>query len=406
MHKYIIKFTVTTAMFSMLAITNGAIAAPTPPQVSGLVQIGKGVFVTAINEVADEIYAPHANSSTAQLYIIDGSTKKVKETIDLGGAVNGVAYNKKTDQIIVSYIVDGKVAVIDRKTKTFVGTPAAVGYHPAALAIDESTNTAYISNMHSGTVSVFDIASGKVKKNIVIGTGAPTPAGCNPWDNNNPCTTLGSSPGDSVINQKTHRLYVISYTEKSVTVINTLTNKIVGSRIPTGHVPNAIAVNGKTNRIYVDNWQEGTVSVIDGKTNAVITKVPVGSGLQTPEGCYEAGKLDACESWGSMPIGITVNEQENLIYVSNSNDGTVSVINGKTNKEMGKPVAVTSGELIPGGCENFGACTRGSAPHDIHYNPNTGTLYVVSLGDGWLTMLDAHGKEVCTPMEDMPDMCM
>ncbi|MDP2902780.1 MAG: hypothetical protein Q8N96_06690, partial [Methylovulum sp.] len=109
---------------------------------------------------------------------------------------------------------------------------------------------------------------------------------------------------------------------------------------------------------------------------------------------------------GSMPIGVTVNEKENLIYVSNSNDGTVSVINGKTNKEIGKPVAVTSGELIPGGCENFGACTRGSAPHDIQYNPNTGKLYVVSLGDGWLTILDAHGKAVCTPMEDMPDMCM
>ncbi|MDO9105377.1 MAG: YncE family protein [Methylovulum sp.] len=390
----------------MLTITNSSIAAPTLPQVSGLVQIGSGVFVTAINDVADEIYAPHANSSTAQLYIIDGATKKVKETIDLGGAVNGVAYNKKTDQLIVSYIVNGTVAVIDRKTKAFVGAPVAIGYHPAALSVDESTNTAYISNMHSGTVSVFDITNNKVIDNIVIGTGGPTPAGCNPWDSNNPCTTLGSSPGDSVINQKTHKLYVISYTEKSVTVINTLTNKIEGSRIPTGHVPNAIAVNEKTNRIYVDNWQEGTVSVIDGKTRAVITKVLVGSGLQTPEGCYEAGKLDACESWGSMPIGITVNEKENLIYVSNSNDGTVSVINGKTNKEIGKPVAVTSGELIPGGCENFGACTRGSAPHDIHYNPNTGKLYVVSLGDGWLTILDAHGKAVCTPMEDMPDMCM
>lgn len=401
------KFTVTAVVLSMLSVINSASAAtPTPPQVSGLVQIGNGVFVTAINVVADEIYAPHANSDKAELYIIDGKTKSVKETINLGGAVNGVAYNKKTNQIIVSYISDGKVAVIDRKTKTFVGKPVDVGFHPAQLIVDESTNTAYVSNMHSGTVSVFDIASATVTKDIVIGTGAPTPAGCNPWDDKNPCTTLGSSPGDSVINQKTHKLYVISYTEKSVTVINTLTNKIEGSRIPTGDVPNSIAVNEKTNLVYVDNWQEGTVSVIDGKTNAVVTKIPVGSGLQIPKGCYEAGKLDACESWGSMPIGITVNEKENLIYVSNSNDGTVSVIDGKTNKEIGKPVAVTSGELIPGGCENFGECIRGSAPHDIQYNPNTSKLYVVSLGDGWLTILDAHGKAVCVPMKGMSDMCM
>ncbi len=123
MYKSFIKFTVTTAIISMLLVTNSAFATPTPPQVSGLVQIGKGVFVTATNDVADEIYAPHANSTTAQLYIIDGTTKKVKETIELGGAVNGVAYNRKTDQIIVSYIIDGKVAVIDRKSKTFVGTP-------------------------------------------------------------------------------------------------------------------------------------------------------------------------------------------------------------------------------------------------------------------------------------------
>ena len=43
-----------------------------------------------------------------------------------------------------------------------------------------------------------------------------------------------------------------------------------------GNIPNGVAVNPTTNRIYVTNTADDTVSVIDGTTNTVIVTVNVG----------------------------------------------------------------------------------------------------------------------------------
>ncbi|MFI3121411.1 MAG: YncE family protein [Methylococcaceae bacterium] len=406
MHKSIIKFTVTTAIVSMLAMTNGAFAAVTIklPEVIGLVPTGGGVFTTALNKKRNEVYVVSINAK--KIFIVDGTTDKMKEgvePIDLKDAViNGITYNETTDQILMADYgeTSSKLLVWDRETQEFVGSPIDLNtLHAAKIAIDESTNTAYVSNMHSGTVSVVDVKNQIKLTDIVIGTGAPTPAGCNPWDSANPCTTPGSNPLNMSINQKTHKLYVASYTEGTITVIDTKTNRVVGSRIPVGSQPNGMGINLKMNRIYVNNWQDGTVSVIDGKTNKVIgDPIVVGSGLQDPPHCYEAGKLDACTSWGSMPLGsIGINEAKNLIYVASSNDGTIITINSKTNTVAGADVHVTTGPLVPAGCANFGACTQGSSATNAIYNAATDKLYVVSGRDGWLMILKGQGSKDAIP---------
>ena len=61
--------------------------------------------------------------------------------------------------------------------------------------------------------------------------------------------------------------------------------------------------------VYVTNHDDNTVSVIDGKTNSVTTTIQLG--------------------WG--PSGISVNPSTNIVYVTNSVGNTVSVIDGKTN---------------------------------------------------------------------------
>ena len=51
----------------------------------------------------------------------------------------------------------------------------------------------------------------------------------------------------------------------------------VFATIPVGDNPNGVGVNPLTNLIYVTNQDDNTVSVIDGVTNLVITTIPVGS---------------------------------------------------------------------------------------------------------------------------------
>src|SRR5205814_2130305 len=79
--------------------------------------------------------------------------------------------------------------------------------------------------------------------------------------------------------------------------------------IGVGSSPAAVGVNPNTNRIYVANTNNNNVSVIDGSTNSVIATVAV----------------------GSVPIGVGVNPNTNRIYVANINNNTVSVIDGGTN---------------------------------------------------------------------------
>ena len=64
--------------------------------------------------------------------------------------------------------------------------------------------------------------------------------------------------------------------------------------------------------IYVTNSNDKTMSVINGRTNKVTATVRV----------------------GISPWGVAVNPQTDTVYVAN-NGGAVSVINGRTNKVTG-----------------------------------------------------------------------
>ncbi|CAG7629165.1 YncE family protein [Paenibacillus allorhizosphaerae] len=103
--------------------------------------------------------------------------------------------------------------------------------------------------------------------------------------------------------------------------------------VKTGRLPYNMVVNPRTNRIYITNFQDGTVSVINGRTNRVITVIKVG------ERCDE----------------IAVNSRTNFIYVStislSSPNGQLAVLNGNTNKMVtkikftGRPSQIVINEL-------------------------------------------------------------
>ena len=64
--------------------------------------------------------------------------------------------------------------------------------------------------------------------------------------------------------------------------------------------------------------------MIDLKTNKVVRKIPVDRG----------------------PYGIFVNPDTSKVYVTNSKSGTLSVIDGRTNTVVGKPIAVDGGPEV------------------------------------------------------------
>src|SRR5713101_3685523 len=110
--------------------------------------------------------------------------------------------------------------------------------------------------------------------------------------------------------------------------------------------PHAIAVNPKTNKVYAVNSNDGTVTVMDGSANSTTT-VRV----------------------GSEPMAITVNPVTNKIYVGNSASGTVSVIDGASD-------AVTATVKV------------GTLPYVVAANPTTNKIYVSKTFSNTMTVID------------------
>src|ERR1019366_940460 len=75
-----------------------------------------------------------------------------------------------------------------------------------------------------------------------------------------------------------------------------------------GNGPQGLAVNTVTNKIYVPNSADNTVTVIDGATLATTVVAA-----------------------GGDPIEVAVNSLTNQIYVANYTGNTVTVIDGATN---------------------------------------------------------------------------
>ncbi len=119
--------------------------------------------------------------------------------------------------------------------------------------------------------------------------------------------SVGQTPMAIAVNPVTHKVYVISEKDSTVTVIDGAT--LSTSVIKTGAGPEGIAVNPVTNKIYTANSSASAVSVIDGATGTVTDTVKTGS---------------YCQS-------LVVNPVTNKIYVANNFGHSVTVIDGATN---------------------------------------------------------------------------
>jgi YVTN family beta-propeller protein len=206
-------------------------------------------------------------------------------------------------------------------------------FGPYGVAVDQATDTLYATNIFGSngnpgdTVSVFNGAT----CNTAVTTGcADTP----------PTITVGSGPQGLAINKRTHTIYVANGFEQTVSVIDGASCNATNTggcsqtppKIPLTGSPSAIAVNEATNTIYVLNpGTPGTVSVIDGTTcNARVSS-----------GC---GQVPPTITVGNDagPTGLAIDQRTDTVYVDNTADNTVSVID-----------AATCNAKITSGCEQM-----------------------------------------------------
>ena len=133
-------------------------------------------------------------------------------------------------------------------------------------------------------------------------------------------TRMGALPHFPAVNLNNHLVYIPDFESNRLAVFDgtALASGSTGmfAAVTVGNAPNAVAVNPRTNRVYVANTGDGTVSVINGNSNDVAATIPVPN----------AGS-------GTLQ-DVAVNPCTNLIYAAVSGQ-QISVIDGGTNAVTG-----------------------------------------------------------------------
>jgi DNA-binding beta-propeller fold protein YncE len=247
-----------------------------------------------------------------------------------------------------------------------------VGKDPLYPVVDATTDTIYVVN-GPGSVSVVDGAR----------CNATVRSGCSRATVATITTGGGATTGGTVVgalDPRTHTLYVASLNGYVFAVDVAACTATVTSgchkpvrRIKDSLDPDAVAVDFATDTVYaantgpMGNGSGDTVSVIDGaRCNG-----SVGSG------CGARARLVQV---GSNPQWVTIDQATNTVYVTNTNDGTVSVIDGaRCNATVGAGCAHTPPVVV-----------TGAGPGYIAIDEPLHTAFVMNSGDDTLSALDTQ----------------
>src|SRR5919109_975059 len=316
-------------------------------------------FYMAINPATNTIYATSDDQDT--FYALNSTTNSLVKISRVDDGPQDIAVNPNTNTIYVASWYSSKIDVIDGTTNSVVGSiPLGdpVTEQANDVAVNPNTNTIYVASSSSdpripyaakGTVSVIDGA-----------TRSGLTSGLEPEE-----IVVGSRPNDVAVNPNTNTIYVTDTLSSKISVIDgttingTTTNSVMGS-IDVGSRPTSIAVNPNTNTIYVASYNSSTINVIDGRTNSVMGSIDVG---------------------GSSPTSIAVNPNNNTIYVTDTLSNTVSVIDGKTKSVVRSVMDGTTNSVLE-------SIAVGDAPSDVAVNPNNNTIYVTNEDDGTLSIIN------------------
>lgn len=123
--------------------------------------------------------------------------------------------------------------------------------------------------------------------------------------------TVEVAPYDILLDSKGERLYVANWASKSVSVIETSTNKVIG-RIAVGFNPTDMVLS-KDGRLFVACSNENSVYVIDTAKMRAIEVISTALYRQAPV--------------GSTPNGLALDPSEKMLFVANADNNNVAVVN-------------------------------------------------------------------------------
>ena len=417
------------------AICNGRVTSGCG-QAPATVRVGRAPAVPAVNDATDTVYVPNSNpSGLGSVSVIDGATCNATHhsgcghappRVSVGFLPNAAAVDRATNTVYVTanptrgtttkpgsvYVINGGTCNARVTSGCGQAPPiVTVGSGPIDVVVDTVTKSVFVVNQEDSTVSIVDeaicnarhtagcsqhppvvetgfdpgyldvelatntvyVANQDENTVSVLNGGACTlnhQSGCR---HEAPTTTVGGDPWGIATNLNTDTVYVTSQSDNDLSVINAVACNAGHRRgcdrlwptVATGAFPSALAVNRHTDTVYVANTADGTVSVIDGAT----------CNAHVTWGCRKAA---ATVVVGNGPFALAVNEATNTVYVANGDANTVSVIDGATCNATRRS-----------GCGHTPATiTVGNGPFGVAVNQATDTVYVTNNGDNTVSVVN------------------
>ena len=236
-------------------------------------------------------------------------------------------------------------------------------FAPSGLTLDESTQTVYVTNSSSDSVSVIDAAA----------CSANRPAGCQGhW----PTIRLdaGAFPKWVGIDPGTHTAYVADYYDDTVSFFDTAACNahnhagcgMTPTRISLPGGAYALTVDPVLHTVYVAEVDQGTVSIIDGASCNVVNRSGCASSVTTVPA-------------GQAPAGVALDAARHTLYVPDRTAGTVQVLD-----------TTTCNAAVVTGCAVRAFAPVGQQPRFMAMDSADHTLYVANRVDGTVSMVDTE----------------
>jgi DNA-binding beta-propeller fold protein YncE len=362
----------------------GSAAIPgSSPTVSGTtVTVGVNPQNSVLDPVTQTLYVESdpENSTHGTVTVLNASTcsrlrasgcVSTTPSVPAGDGPVSIAVDQITDTIYVVNSNSNTVSVIDGaacNARNISGCshqpPAvAVGSNPVDVAVNQATDTVYVANWGNGAGATVSVINGRTcNGRVASGCGRPSAT-----------VTIGTGPAGVIVDQSTNTLYAATIAPngaEAVSVIDGATcngAKTSGCRRKPPSVPVgtgsarynvAFAIDQATETLYVANWADNTLSMIDtADCNGTITS-----------GCAQHPSTVRV---GRGPDGIALDFATHTVYVANVTDDTISVLD-----------AAACNATVSSGCGTPSRSLRtGHSPRWVTVDQETDTIYVTNGDD-------------------------
>ncbi len=375
------------------------------------VSLEPGIHLLAINETTNEIYVAHNQA----LFVIGGQSKKVNKKIEIQGIFSVLGVNKKTNRLHLLDSSNDKLIFINPLTGLVIKEIVLRG-NPTNFTFDLLSQKLYAVDQNKEIVSIIDTQSLSLIKTL------PT----------------GHVPLVLKANEKTRQVYIVNGYSHNLSVVDILNDSVSTADLPADSRPEKIAIDAWRGNIYVEDVAAHRLLVLD-ESLKVRNAIDVKRRLEDVNIDRKTGRIYAPVSGelncilvidqGNLvkiigdeqafrsavplllngPFRLAMDEKADLIYVANSNDGTLLAFSAddltlkktlfmKDNPgvshlvifEDGKKIALLSSNtnqvIITDGSRVLNKITVGKSPDGM--TAQSGKLYVLNRGDNSVSVID------------------